>query len=113
MSLSAQGVKGSLSRGCRNARHQRAGVQDMNHNRLECIALRTLLLVAGGASVLTLPSKSSHGEPRLACTACTRWRTALRANSLRSSPMSWATFCQTSFSSTGTLTVSVSLMCCV
>ena len=45
----------------------------------------------------------------LACTAYTRCRTALRANSLRSSPSALATCCQASFSRPGILTVSVSL----
>src|ERR1035441_3868741 len=95
------------------SRHQGPGVENVDHARLERIAFRTFSLVAGGAFALTLPSRSSQGEPRLACTACTRCRTALRANSLRSSPTSCATFCQTSFSRPGILTVSVSLMFCV
>src|SRR6266568_6426069 len=90
--------------------HQRASIQNVNHARFERIALRTFSLVAGGASVLTLPNKSSHGEPCLAWTACTRCRTAFRANSLKSSPTAAATFCQVSFSRTGTRTVSVSLI---
>jgi hypothetical protein len=38
----------------------------VNHDRfelLEVIARRTAALVAGGAAVLTLPRRSSHGEP--------------------------------------------------
>src|SRR5439155_13765094 len=93
--------------------HQRPGVHDVDHGDRECMALRTFRLVAGGASVLTLPSRSSQGDPALACTACTRCRTALRANSLRCSPTAFATFCQASFSLPGTLSVSVSLILCV
>jgi hypothetical protein len=47
----------------------------VNPYKTERMALRTFSLVAGGASVLTLLSKSSHGEPFSACTAWTRWVT--------------------------------------
>jgi hypothetical protein len=90
--------------------YQRAGVQKVSHGFLERIALRTFRFVAAGASVLTVPSRVSQGDPCLPCTAWTRCRTALRANSLRSSPTASATFCQTSFSWSFTRTVSMSLI---
>jgi len=82
--------------------HEWTGVQKVDHGAFIRMALRTFRLLAGGASVLTLPNKSSQGEPCLACTACTRCRTAFRANSLRSSPTAFATFCHVSFSRPGT-----------
>lgn len=105
-------VRVSISR-CSKRRNERPGIDQMNHARRERMAFRTFWFVAGGASVLTDPNRSSQGDPDSAWTAWTRCRTALRANSLKSSPTARAVFCQSSFSRTGTRTVSVSLIPCM